>query len=81
MSGPEDSVIQRIHWIRGQRMILEDDLADIYGVVTKALKRAVRRNLDRFPSDFLIELSLEEATRLRCQIGTSKHVRGGVRVP
>ncbi len=62
-------------------MMLDEDLADIYGVGTKALKRAVRRNLDRFPSDFLAELSLEEANHLRCQIGTSKQSRGGVRVP
>lgn len=59
--------------------MLDEDLAELYGVETKALNRAVRRNLDRFPEDFMLRLSTEEAAALRCQIGTSKKGRGGRR--
>lgn len=60
--------------------ILDSDLASLYGVETKALTRAVRRNLDRFPQDFMQELTDEEADLLRRQIGTSKpEGRGGRR--
>jgi len=57
--------------------MLDSDLAALYGVDTKALNRAVRRNIRRFPEDFMIQLSNEETERLRCQIGTSK--QGGRR--
>ena len=52
--------------------MLDNDLADIYEVETKALKRAVRRNLERFPEDFMFEPTMQEIETLRCQIGTSK---------
>lgn len=55
--------------LRGQRVMLDSDLAALYEVETKALKRAVNRNRDRFPPDFLFQLTLEEARILRCQIG------------
>ena len=58
--------------IRGQKVLLDMDLADLYAVETKILKRAVRRNQDRFPSDFMFELTPEEYRLLRCQIGTLK---------
>jgi hypothetical protein len=51
---------------------LDSTLAELYGVETKALNRAVRRNADRFPSDFMFQLNVQEAEALRCQIGTSK---------
>jgi hypothetical protein len=63
----------KIYVIRGQRVMLDSDLAEIYQVETKALKRAVRRNRHRFPEDFLFELSLDETRQLeslRCQFGT-----------
>ena len=66
--------------IRGRRVILDEALAALYGVETKALKRAVRRNLDRFPDDFMFELTTQELADLRCQFGTSS-VWGGLRYP
>ncbi len=62
----------KIHVIRGQRVMLDMDLADLYEIDTKTLKRAVRRNISRFPQDFMFELSLEDAGRLRYQFGTLK---------
>jgi phage regulator Rha-like protein len=56
--------------IRGQKVMLDRDLAELYGVETKQLKRAVRRNIDRFPSDFMFELTKEEYHSLRYQFGT-----------
>lgn len=67
----------KIHEIRGQKVILDFDLAELYGTETKYLKRAVRSNLKRFPSDFMFEITKEEFDRLRCNFSTSK--RGGTR--
>ena len=64
---------------RRQRVLLDADLATLYGVETKALNRAVKRNIDRFPEDFMFQLTAEEHEALRCQIGTSKEGRGGRR--
>jgi len=58
--------------IRGQRVMLDADLAELYGVETKALNRAVKRNLVRFPEDFVFQLTVEETEFLRRQIGTSR---------
>jgi hypothetical protein len=58
--------------IRGQKVMLDRDLALLYGVETKALKRAVQRNHDRFPVDFMFQLDAEEHESLRCQFGTLK---------
>ena len=66
-----DAIIQRIFELRGQRVMLDSDLAELYGVETGALVRAVKRHLDRFPEDFMFRLSPEEWENLRCQIGTS----------
>jgi phage regulator Rha-like protein len=68
-----------IYLIRGQKVMLDSDLAELYGVETKALKRAVKRNRARFPEDFMFQLNNYEVTRLRCQNGTSKTGRGGSR--
>jgi phage regulator Rha-like protein len=62
---------QTIYIIRAQRVMLDADLARIYGVETKALNRAVKRNKKRFPSDFVFRLTNKEVENLRCQIGTS----------
>ena len=61
-----------IRIIRGQRVIIDTDLARLYGVETKALNRAVKRNIERFPEDFVFRLSQEEWHDLRYQFGTSK---------
>lgn len=74
-----DVVERRILLIRGQKVILDADLAGLYGVPTKRLNEQVRRNIKRFPSDFLFELTLEESNRLRLQNVISKKGRGGRR--
>jgi hypothetical protein len=66
------SITNRIYLIRGLKVMIDRDLAELYGVETKQLKREVRRNIDRFPSDFMFELTIEEYNFLRCQIGTLK---------
>lgn len=75
----EESVISKIYIIRGQKVMLDRDLALLYGVETKALKQAVRRNIERFPSDFMFEMSLEELDNWRSQFVTSKEDRQGLR--
>lgn len=62
---------QKIFEIRGYRVMMDYDLAVLYEVETKDLKRAVKRNIERFPSDFMFELTEKEFEALRCQIGTS----------
>ena len=72
-------VDSRIRLIRGQRVILDADLAELYGVEVKRLNEQVKRNSRRFPDDFVIRLSAEEAADLRSQIVTSSSSRGGRR--
>jgi hypothetical protein len=69
----------RIHVIRGERVMLDADLAVLYGVTTAALNLAVRRNPGRFPADFMFQLTPEETARLIFQIEISKVGRGGRR--
>lgn len=69
---PVETVAGKIHFIRDHKVILDRDLADLYGVETGQLKRAVRRNIDRFPSDFMFVLSKEENDSLRSQFGILK---------
>ena len=71
-----NQVQEMIHVVRGERVILDSDLAQLYGVETKNLKRQVKRNIERFPSDFMIELTREEYNSLRCQNGTIENGRG-----
>jgi hypothetical protein len=66
------SVDSVIRLVRGEKVILDTDLALIYGVPTGALNRAVKRNVDRFPEDFVFQVTTEEAAALRCQSGISK---------
>ena len=79
---PDESIEDTILLIRGKRVILDHDLARLYGVATKALNQAVKRNLDRFPEDFMFQLTKAEAEewqclkRLRSQIVTLKKTRG-----
>jgi len=69
----------KIHVIRGQRVMLDSDLAALYCVQTKILNKAVARNSERFPDDFMFRLLADEADSLRFQFGTSKSGRGGRR--
>jgi hypothetical protein len=73
---PIERITRAILLIRGQKVMLDADLARLYGVETKALNRAVKRNIERFPSDFMFQLTREEAGRLRRQTGTLKTGRG-----
>lgn len=69
---PDELVINKIYYIREQKVMLDTDLAALYEVETKQLKRQVRRNTERFPDDFMFELTSEEFNSLRSQIGTLK---------
>ena len=66
-----DQLGRLIYEIRGERVMLDSALASIYGVETKALNRAVKRNRDRFPKDFVLQLSEDEWKNVRYQIGAS----------
>jgi hypothetical protein len=74
-----DSIQQRILLIRGHKVILDATLAELYGVPTKVLLQAIRRNRRRFPADFMFTLTAGEWSGLRSQIVTSKPGRGGRR--
>lgn len=74
------SLDQSIHFIRGMRVMLDSDLAKLYDVEIKKMNQAVRRNLERFPSDFMFQLTPQELTNLRSQIVTSSS-HGGRRYP
>jgi hypothetical protein len=73
---PLERIERAIILMRGEKVMLDSDLAEIYGVETKILNRAVKRNASRFPSDFMFQLTAEEAANLRCQIGTSSSYGG-----
>jgi len=66
-----ERVERKIFLIRGHKVMLDSDLAELYGVETKTLNRAVKRNIERFPEDFMFQLTHEEVENLRYQIGTS----------
>lgn len=70
---PDEIVMGKIYNIRESKVMLDIDLAELYEVETKYLKRQVRRNIDRFPEDFMFELNKEEFENLRCQNGTSSY--------
>jgi len=67
-----EDISRRIHIIRGHRVMLDADLAELYGVTTKVFNQSVKRNAERFPEDFMFQLSLDEAKPLRSQIVTLK---------
>ena len=71
------TIQNRIYEVRGQKVLLDFDLAALYGTETKKLKQAVRRNIKRFPSDFMFELTKEEYASLRSQIVTLENVGRG----
>jgi phage regulator Rha-like protein len=76
---PPAVIERKIYLLRKQKVMLDSDLAALYGVETKQLNRAVRRNLERFPSDFMFQLTPAEARALRFQIGTSSEGAHGGR--
>lgn len=68
----EYKILNKIYFIRGEKVMLDSDLAELYGVLTKNLNKAVKRNLARFPEDFMFQLTKEEYDSLRFQFGTLK---------
>jgi hypothetical protein len=72
-----EKIIQRIYIIRGVKVMIDFELAELYKIETKQMKRQVKRNIERFPADFMFVLNKEELEILRCQIGTSSW--GGIR--
>lgn len=78
---PDEAIASQIHWIRGEKVMLDEDLAALYQVPTKRLNEQVRRNMDRFPEDFMFVLDEKEWDSLRSQFATSKKGRGGRRYP
>ena len=69
---PIESIVSRIVFLRGEKVLLDCDLAELYDVETKQLKRAVRRHINRFSEDFMFQLTKEEYRSLRSQFGTLK---------
>jgi phage regulator Rha-like protein len=78
---PEETIMSKIYLIRGKKVMLDRDLAILYGLENKRLKEAVRRNISRFPEDFMFELTLEELENWRRQYGTSSKEKMGLRIP
>ena len=78
---PEKRIIRAIMLVRGEKVILDSDLAELYGVETRRLNEQVRRNIDKFPEDFMFQLTKEEFDNLKSQIATSSSSWGGRRKP
>lgn len=76
---PHEVIVTKIHLLRNQKIILDKDLAELYGVTTGNLNKAVKRNLRRFPADFMFQLNEEEFKSLMFQSGISKTRHGGTR--
>ncbi|OQA01824.1 MAG: ORF6N domain protein [Bacteroidetes bacterium ADurb.Bin408] len=76
---PDEAIIDRIYVIRNQKVMLDRDLASLYGVETKRLKEAVKRNRKRFPEDFMFEMTQQEFNIWRTQFVTSKSDNKGLR--
>ena len=78
---PSERIINKIYIIRNRKVMLDRDLAGLYGVKTKVLNLAVKRNMKRFPEDFMFKLSKDELKNWRSQIETSKSDKMGLRRP
>ena len=79
VSQTEEFVISKIYELRGKKIMIDRDLAELYGVKTKVLKQAVRRNSSRFPKDFMFEMTKEEFDNWRSQFVTSNSLKMGSR--
>jgi hypothetical protein len=79
ISIPEEVIINKIYLIRGQKIMLDKDLATLYGVETKRLKESVKRNIERFPDDFMFVMTKEELENWRSQFATSNSELMGLR--
>jgi hypothetical protein len=76
---PLENIINKIYVFRDVKVMLDRDLADLYGVETSQLKRQVKRNINRFPEDFMFELTKEELNYWRCHFGISNSLKMGLR--
>jgi phage regulator Rha-like protein len=76
---PEEEIISKIYEIRGLKVMIDRDLAELYGLATKVLKQAVKRNIERFPEDFMFEMTDDEFRNWRSQFVTSNSERMGLR--
>jgi len=76
---PDEIIMNQIYYIRGYKVMLDRDLVSLYGVETKVLKQAVKRNTKRFPNDFMFEMTKQELEIWRSQIVTSKSDKMGLR--
>ena len=76
---PAEKIISKIYVIRGQKIMLDRDLADLYEIETRVLNQAVKRNIQRFPKDFMFQLSLEEFENWKSQIVMSNSTKMGLR--
>ena len=76
---PEEAIISKIYYLREQKVMLDRDLAELYGVQTRTLMQAVKRNVDRFPEDFMFQLKDEEFQNWKSQIVISKGDKMGLR--
>jgi hypothetical protein len=72
-----ETIEQKIYLVRGHKVMLDKDLAEMYEVPTRRLNEQVKRNISRFPSDFMFQLSTEEADNLRSQFATSSSAAAG----
>jgi hypothetical protein len=79
MAVADEVIMNKIYLVRGQKVMIDRDLAELYGVETKRLKEAVRRNITRFPPDFLFEMDKDEFENWRTQNATSKEDKQGLR--
>jgi hypothetical protein len=71
---PDEIILSKIYFVREQKVMIDRDLAKLYGVETKRLKEAVKRSIERFPEDFMFEMTKEELEIWRSQFATSKSV-------
>ncbi|TAK03269.1 ORF6N domain-containing protein [Patescibacteria group bacterium] len=78
---PAERIENKIYLMRGKKVMLDYDLAILYGVVTKTLKQSVNRNIERFPADFMFEMTVQEMENWRSQFVTSNFARMGLRRP
>ena len=76
---PDEALLTKIYFIRGQKVMLDRYLAELYGVETRTLKQAVRRNIKRFPEDFMFEMTAKEFQNWRSQIVISNSEKMGIR--
>ncbi|MBN1116928.1 MAG: ORF6N domain-containing protein [Bacteroidales bacterium] len=81
ISVPDEVIMTKIYMVRGQKVMLDRDLAELYDVETKRLKEAIRRNIKRFPEDFMFEMTKEELQIWRTQFATSNSEKMGLRYP